>query len=182
MTTPCFLGFLPKHVLSRPDWLKTPNVELVASVSECMSKSPPDRIDLWQHNELGLYDDETTARGTIPAGSESTYTLFAYRALPLAFREGQERPWDIVEHRGAEPDLAAYEHLGYDVVGYGGSGFFECSPLSCNGMAAEIEVNRVCLVDSAERAAELARDFSREGSRVEPAWAYVVIEVLRRRD
>ncbi len=63
------------------------------------------------------------------------------------------------------------EHLGFGIVGHTNGGFFECSPLSFNGVAKKIAVNRFCLVDDVERAIDIAKDFSRPESRVEPAWA-----------
>jgi hypothetical protein len=178
-----FLGFLPKQVVLHPEWLKCPNVEIIASASECISPAPPDRISLWQHNEAGLYDTEALAIGTIPPGTEAAYTLFAYRALPVTLRDGLEHAWNPWAGRTTpppSPDLSTYESLGFDVVGIGEAGFFECSPLSCNGVAAEQPVNRFCLMDDPAHALSLARDFSHPDSRVEPAWAYVVAEVLRR--
>ncbi|UQA57099.1 hypothetical protein [Polyangium aurulentum] len=179
------LGFLPKKVVVRPEWLKCPDVEIIASASECISPAPPDRISLWQHNEAGLYDTEALAFGTIPPGTEVAYTPFAYRALPVALRDGLEHTWNPWADRPTPPpasDLSAYESLGFDVVGFGEGRCFECSPLSCNGVAAEQPVNRFCLVDDPTRAITLARDFSHPDSTVEPAWAYVVVEVLWRKD
>src|SRR4051812_21288620 len=89
-----FLGFLRKRVAPRPEWLRCPGVEVIASVSECISAGPAERIDRWLHNEVGLYATEATALSVIPPGQEGAYTPFAYRALPVCFREGEEHPWD----------------------------------------------------------------------------------------
>jgi hypothetical protein len=100
----------------------------------------------------------------------------------VTLRDGLEQAWNPWAGRTTPPpasDLSAYESLGFDVVGVGdGSFFFECSPLSCNGVAAEQPVNRFCLIDDPARALALARDFSHPDSRVEPAWAYGVVEVF----
>jgi len=85
-----------------------------------MSAGPPERIERWLHNQVGLYAAEATALSVIPPGHEGAYTLFAYRALRVCFREGEEHPWDPWAGRPAEP-------------------------LSCNGVAAEHEVDRFCL-------------------------------------
>ena len=53
---------------------------------------------------------------------------------------------------------------------------FECSPLSCNGLATEVPVNRACLLDSLEEAVALARRCARE--QPEPG-SYFVVEVWR---
>lgn len=47
---------------------------------------------------------------------------------------------------------------GYDVVTFSAGTRAECSPLSCNGLAADIEVNRHCLLASFERAKQLLEE------------------------
>lgn len=182
-STPVFLGYLPKHLVPRPEWLECPSVELIASVSECMSPAPPDRISRWEHNHLGLYDSEALAMAIIPEDALVPYTLIAYAAAPTVFHDGQRidwNPWVNLETSPPVLDSAFDEHLGFDIVGFSNGGFFECSPLSCNGVAKEIAVNRFCLVDDLERAMTIAADFSRPESRVEPAYGYIVVDVRRR--
>lgn len=182
-STTVFLGYLPKKLATRPDWLECPNVKLIASVSECISPTPPDRIDRWEHNHLGLYDSEALATAIIPRDKSTEYTIFAHCALPVVFHDGHPsdwNPWTNTETTLPELDTEYNEHLGFDIVGYTNGGFFECSPLSCNGVAKNINVNRFCLVDDLHRAIDIAKDFSRPESRVEPAWAYVVVDVRRR--
>jgi hypothetical protein len=58
---PTHIGYFPKHVLTRPDWLKAAGVLEVCSVSECVSPGPDDWISHWAHNDLWLYNDEATA-------------------------------------------------------------------------------------------------------------------------
>jgi hypothetical protein len=65
--------------------------------------------------------------------------------------------------------------LGYDVVSRSLGSNFECSPLSCNSAAEEIEVNGYCLIDRLEAAVEAARTFS--SGNWEPG-PYYVLEVL----
>ncbi|HRI72432.1 MAG TPA: hypothetical protein PK156_49695 [Polyangium sp.] len=178
-----FLGYLAKKLATRPDWLACANVEFVASVSECISPAPPDRIDLWEHNHLGLYDTEALAKGIIAQNNPCEYTIFAYHALPMVFHDGRAldwNPWSNSETAPPALDDHFDEHLGFDIVGYTQGGFFECSPLSCNGVAKNTAVNRYCLVDELERAMTIATDFSKPESRVEPAWAFVVVDVRRR--
>ncbi|EYF05006.1 hypothetical protein [Chondromyces apiculatus] len=184
-TTSMFLGFLPKLMAARTSWLACPRVEEIGSASECVSRGPPDRIERWEHNEAGLYDTEEEAMAMVPPGTEGTYTMFAFRAAPVVFQEGEEHPFAPWAERLAPPpeaELSDYEVLGFDAVGFGDGGFFECSPLSCNGVATTVEVNRFCLVASLEEAWALAQDFSRGGGTVEPAWGYLVVEVLRRKE
>lgn len=181
---PTFLGFLAKKVVLRPEWLKCPSVEAVCSVSECISAGPEDRLLRWTHNAAGLYDSEALALEVVAPDERSGFTLFAYRVHPLRFDE--EQPTEAWDPRSPSadlpptPDLSAYELIGLDLVGRSSSDFFECSPLSCNGMAGEVAVNRWCLVDELERAIEVGRWFGRKDCHVEPA-AYHLVEVWRRR-
>ncbi|HRI71869.1 MAG TPA: hypothetical protein PK156_46875 [Polyangium sp.] len=177
-----FIGYLPKNIVTRPEWLESPAVEFVANVSECVSPAPPERLNQGQHNAFGLYDTPELAASTIPAEAIPSFTLFAYFISSVIFHEGRAMAWDPLTNLvPASPRLAPGfdEHIGFDIVGYRNGSFFECSPLSCNGAAKDFKVNRFCLVDDAERALSLAKDFSKPDSRVEPAWGYVVVDVRR---
>lgn len=177
-----FVGYLAKLVLPRPDWLAVPAVEDIGSVSECMSHGPPDRIAAWSHNSAGCYATEAEALAVVPAEQRERYTLFAYRIWPLALAEGRDPDWDVRAEwpdLPDPPDLASYQLLGHDAIGRGGSDLFGCSPLSCNGVAAEHEVNRHCLIDEPDRALAIARAFADPSSHVEPG-TYHVVEVWRR--
>jgi hypothetical protein len=178
-----FLGYLAKKLVPRPDWLASPNVEFIASVSECSSPAPPNRIDLWKHNNVGLYDSEALARTILPEETSTEYTILAYQASPIAYHDGRPydwNPWTNAETAAPELDPEFDKHLGFDIVGHTTGGFFECSPLSCNGVAKEIAVNRFCLVDDLQQAMDLAKNFSRPESHVEPAYGYIVVSVWQR--
>jgi hypothetical protein len=76
-----------------------------------------------------------------------------------------------------EPLPPSFISIGFDAVSKSTSDFFECSPLSCNHMAAHIAgVNRYCLMDTLNEAVMLAERFSIEEPERGP---YYVIEVLR---
>jgi hypothetical protein len=69
--------------------------------------------------------------------------------------------------------------LGYDVVCIQANYMdFNCSPLSSNGLAREIAVNRHCLIEDLDVAIRLAQRFDVEQPEPGP---YYVIQVLRRR-
>ena len=184
MLEPVFVGFLARRVAPRPsDFLARAPIDDVCSVSECISPGAPDRIQRWAHNAASFYDTEALAWSVVPDAERDTYMLFAYRALSIRFVDGDGEPWsprDEWPGLPAEPDLSAYQRIGYDVVGCSGGAAFDCSPLSCNGVANEHPVNAHCLVDDVDVAMELGRAFTREGAGVEPG-PYHVVEVWRRR-
>lgn len=72
---------------------------------------------------------------------------------------------------------ASFVSLGFDVVNKTPfSAFFECSPLSCNGIAGEVPVNRYCLLATLEEAIASAQRCAREEPEPGP---FYVLEVLR---
>jgi hypothetical protein len=176
---PTLIGYFPKHVVPRPDWLKVWQVTEICSVSECGSPGPEGWIRHWAHNDLWVFSDEQTAWGVVPGGpSNPDYRLFAYRLFPVQFDGGEQRPFAIPP-LSVQPLPGGYRRLGYDVVARSGTTPFECSPLSCNGAAEQVPVNRFCLVDDLAEAFRLAARFSRDEEGYEPG-PYHVMEVRRR--
>ena len=183
-----FLGFRVKEPWV-PDAAWFPKaqsgVEVVCSVSDCLAEPPPGWIDRWDFNRARCYDSVAAALETIPPAEEDKYVCFAYW-LVRAKVNGNGTPESVDPHEvfvdGLSPlpaqpgtDLEC-ERLGYDVVSVGSTEGFECSPLSCNGMAGQISVNRYCLLDDVEHALRVARRFDEE--QPEPG-DYYVVEVGR---
>jgi hypothetical protein len=168
-------GFLPKCVMTAPDWLACPAVRDICSVSSCVSPPPAGWIDHWLHNEVWLYDAPELARRVMD--SSGPYTLFAYRLSIVRFVDGRPESWEWRAEQ-APPDVPpGYRSLGFDVAGklFEGMAGFGCSPLSCNHMASEYPVNAHCLLDDRDAAFAAAERFSVE--KPEPG-TYFVAEVL----
>jgi hypothetical protein len=183
------IGYCAKKVEKRPEWLKTPNLEGICSVSHCLSR-PPEGHWEWHPalNAIWLYRDETGALGLFaPTEDPKDFDLFAYKILPMGFgTHGEELPLDDDEApvitKAAEETVALpddYEFLGYDCLTMAtqwGYAALECSPLSCNSMSNDTEVNKHCLIDERERAIDFASRFSKED------WDHAyVVEVWRKR-
>jgi hypothetical protein len=120
-------------------------------------------------NDLGFFD--TPALALAVAEDPSAFELFAYRLLDVSFDPDEEHldcewPPEIV--------VPGASVIGYDAVSRSMADFFECSPLSCNGLADEVPVNRYCLVHTLEAAISLARRFAADGPEPGP---YFVFEV-----
>lgn len=191
LPAPIFLGYCAKEI-----WVPTPewggawgaHVQEIASVSSCLSSRAPNWRDRWDFNRSTCWDNEGLAWASGPDPSLPHSRLFCYRLLPILFGATGEPATVSVDDLFPvslpdlpdEPDLAAYQSIGYDVVqshppklailGFG------CSPLSCNGMAENIAVNRYCLLDELDNALAIAKSFGAEQPEPGP---YVVIEVLR---
>ncbi|MFY9823568.1 MAG: hypothetical protein WAM82_19455 [Thermoanaerobaculia bacterium] len=167
-------GYFPKLTAVPPGWTAIDPVDEICSVSTCIAPAPDGWIKRWLHNDLGFYNTVHDASSIIPPGSEG-YSVFAYKLLPVRFGDEAE-PWPLPD-LAVEPLPPSFRSLGFDIASKDLSDFFECSPLSCNGIATEVHVNRYCLVESLERAFSLAERFAL-GPGVEPGY-YHVLEVLR---
>jgi hypothetical protein len=172
-------GFFVKQIERKPDDMRAPGVLEICSVSGCLSSPPKNWIESWRHNDFGWFNRISDALSVIPSGDESRYRLFAYRLYPEVFTpQGRVQIW-VPGNVSPEPIPSAFRRLGFDsasksmerVLG------FECSPLSCNQMAAEIRANQFCLFADLDAAISGAERFAAD--QPEPG-DYYVVEVLER--
>lgn len=179
------LGYLPKRRTPAPEWVLNPTVKEICSVSECIAPAPRGWAEHWIHNDFGLFNTVQEALSIVPSGDER-YALYAFKILPVRFSKGAEAllTIDLPLHEGEhlfhpvdpQPLPAQFASLGFDVASNTLTPFFECSPLSCNNMAASIPVNRYCLLEDLPTAESVALQFSLEEP--EPG-DYFVLEVFR---
>lgn len=172
------IGYFPKRVQARPEWLKVSHVVDICSVSECISRGPVDWINLWRHNAMWCFDSPRIAKTVVPVEDAHAFQIFAYRMLPLQFDNSTDAEFAI-------PSLAiesmppTFDFLGFDAVSRFAGSSFECSPLSCNGAAESESVNPHCLIDDETEIIRLAKCFATESNRFEPG-PYFIVEVWRR--
>ncbi len=121
-------GYMAKHVAAHPDCLKSNRVKDIYSISKCISKDFADYTKCWKHNGYWFLNSPE-----------------AIREIAKSF-ETQVR----------QPDAKILE--GYDVVTFSWNSTPECSPLSCNGLALEIETNEHCLLSSFEKTKQLLEE------------------------
>jgi len=157
------VGYMAKQVSVRPEWIKSERVADVYSVSGCVSRDFADYISYWKHNGYWFFDSPAIILQLARQSSiDLTQTsLFFYEVHELEFDDGEGRwtafrPEPSFTTRIALPTEKALE--GYDVVTFSARTNAECSPLSCNALAAEVETNRHCLLDSFERAQQLLEE------------------------
>ena len=172
---PVFAGFQPKVTLAAPDEYIAWGVSEIAAVSECLSRAPEGWIDAWKHNSNGFYDSEELARSIIR--DEKPYDLYAYEVFPIVYADIIE-PYDAIGAPGPVP--ADYEMLGYDIVSRSIASFFECSVLSCNGLAKTFPVNRHCLIEALGDAWDAFQHIGAEEIGCEPG-PYYLFAVHRKR-
>jgi hypothetical protein len=153
-------GYMAKRVALRPDWIGSASVVDVFSVSGHVSEDFADYIDLWQHNGYWLFDSPAAIRRAArEVGVDLGDTrLFYYEVYERQFDAASSQWAPFFPERSFTTCVAPprFSNLdGFDVVTFSVGTSPECSPLSCNSLAANVETNRHCLLDSFERAEEL---------------------------
>jgi hypothetical protein len=169
----CLVGYFPKKIARATGAMACPGVTEIWSVSHCMSPGPDNWIQCWRHNALGLFDTPALAQSVVPAGLADAFQIVGYRLWLEAFGAGPRLP--ALEGTAELPPAAGFDVVGYDAVSSSRACEFECSPLSCNGAASDMDVNDRCLFTSAGDAAAAARTFA--AGLFEPG-PYYVVEVL----
>jgi len=168
------IGYFPKATALPAGWKISDRVEEICSVSHCINSGPEGWIDKWLHNELGFFNTRSAAIA-VTQDHVDQFEIFAYRLMPLRFKDGKAEPLTMHQLH-VEPVPSSFVSVGFDAVSKSSASFFECSPLSCNSMAAEVPANRFCLLETLEEAMALAERCSRGEAEPGP---YYVLEVLR---
>jgi hypothetical protein len=148
---------MAKKIFNEATWIKTLGVDDVYSISGCMSKDFTDYINYRKHNGYWPFDSLKVIKELAEDHSLdlARTKFFYYEVYELEFDE------DKNEWRTFGPEVSSItnvavpkeKHLeGFDVVTFSGRTSPECSPLSCNSLAREIEVNRHSLLISLEEA------------------------------
>lgn len=150
------VGYLYKKIMQKPDEV-TACIDDIYSVSGCMSEDFADYINYWLHNGYWLFDSPQIMQQIADQETLdlSTMQLFYYEAYALAYDV------DAKEWIGFQPQKSMVSNVqipaekqlqGFDVVSFSAGNDPECSPLSCNNLAAQTDVNSHCLFDSFENA------------------------------
>jgi hypothetical protein len=170
-------GYFAKRVMACPAQLQAPTVREVCSVSDCMSSGPDGWVEHWKHNELGWFNTIADAMSVVPAAERSLYRLFAYRLEPFVYHHGTKVDLSIPADVHPEPIGPPFVERGFDAVSTSSPSVLgpECSPLSCNDLAAEIPTNEFCLFPTGAAAQSGAQAFSIQ--QPEPG-DYYVVQVL----
>ena len=151
------VGYMAKHVVARPDSLRAERVSTIYSVG-CVSPDFAEYIQFWRHNGYWLFDSpqvilELARQNNIDLTGTS---LFFYEVFEQQYKGGQWTSFEAEPSFGTDVRVPEQRHLqGYDVVTFSSQTSPECSPLSCNGLAAEVPTNSHCLLDSVDEAQRL---------------------------
>jgi hypothetical protein len=153
-------GYMAKRVVRRPDWLKANGVEDIYSVSGCLSKDFADYINFWKHNGYWLFDSPDIIEQVAQEHSIDLAgtTMFFYEVYEQEFNDAKEQWYPYERDRSFITNVCLPEKkilAGFDVVSSTQRNSPECSPLSCNSLANEIQTNSHCLLSDYETAKQL---------------------------
>ena len=148
---------MAKRVSPRPQWLKADRVTDIYSVSACVSSEFADYINSWKHNGYWFFDSPEIIQQLAEQNAiDLTGTrLFFYETHELEF-DGTDGTWvpfkpePSFTTQVAPPTTKSLE--GFDVVTFSVGTGAECSPLSCNSLATELETNQHCLLATFDKA------------------------------
>ncbi len=163
---------------TRPERYDQHGIEIVCSPSECFADWPAGWMERWRHNRLFLYDDLPTLRAIVPDPDRAEFLICAVASLPVQFGGAEQSPTELATVAAERPP-SSFVRLGFDVCCRSNDAAFECSPLSCNLMAAELPANRYGLFDRFEDAMAATSTF--DAARCEPG-PYAVLEIRAERD
>lgn len=136
-------GYMLKHTAPPPGF---GDLAAIHSVSGCIAPLfSGEHFTHWRHNGFWLYDDPATLDEIAAAEGIGTdgLTLFYYEVHPEEFdaAAGRWRPLPPPEPRPRVSIPTSPRLRGYDVVGFSTGAMPECSPLTCNGLWAQVPVN-----------------------------------------
>jgi hypothetical protein len=150
---------MAKRVSPRPEWLAAEQVVDIYSVSHCISKNFAHYIPYWKHNGYWLFDTPDVIQHLARENAIDLEgaSLFYYEVYEHEFDEHAEA-WrefeaDSFPTRVVVPPQKGL--AGYDVVSFELGTSAQCSPLSCDLLAKDVETNSHCLLASFEQAQEL---------------------------
>lgn len=200
-----FLGFRLNNSHKPSDWGISPQTDHITEICSCsgcwsLPEFCIDTNDLLNRAGCWSTEDITIVKATEDCESDefirkfvdkdTVYHLYAYRGIPVLFDSSGIPDWIEPEQffigdlppLPSEPKLSGFTRLGFDVVQYHDSLVsysLRCSPLACNGLAIEHQVNQYCLLSDINSAFSFAQLCGIE--QPEPA-PYIIVEVLRKQD
>lgn len=173
-------GYMYKKIVTQPEWLKCRNVTKVYSVSGCTSNDFTDYIPCWKHNKYWLFNKPDDMDSIIDEQKlTDEFELLFYELYEKEFNEEEQAWQEISGEDSFGYDVKSPAHkdfLGYDIVCYSVGASHECSPLSCNWLCREVNVNEYCLLDDFAYAVELTETLNNKKAEPGP---YRIIAVSR---
>ena len=150
-------GYMARAISAKPEDLDLPGVDDIYSFSSCISDYFADYINFWAHNGYWLFDSPKIILdlASTHAINLNGAKLFFYQVYEFEWSE-HDRAWREFTPESSFPTSVVAPHKchleGFDVATFSNGNSAECSPLSCNGLAADMPVNTHCLISSFDNA------------------------------
>jgi hypothetical protein len=154
-------GYMAKRVSLKPNWLKAIQVVDIYSVSSCVSKDFTEYIKYWKYNGYWPFDSPEIIQSVAKESSVDLEgaSLFYYEVYEKEFDGGGWRAFEMEDSFPTNVIPPPRMQLqGFDVVTFSVRTSPECSPLSCNMLAEEVDTNEHCLLASFEKAERALND------------------------
>jgi hypothetical protein len=148
-------GYMAKRVGKPPGWTGVDNVCDVFSVSDHVNDDFADYIPQWKHNGYWLFDSPELIRSVANENHTALgdTRLFYYEVYEFELDGKDWKAFAPEPSFGTNVSIPKQKHLeGFDVVTFSAHTSPECSPLSCNHLAKEIQTNSHCLLHSLDEA------------------------------
>jgi hypothetical protein len=174
------VGYMAKRIAPAAADHRLGGAADICSVSGCVSKNFADFLPFWKHNGYWFFDSPAILR---TLAQEQAIDL---EGTSLFYYECHQKEFDGSRWRRFAPEPAIAIQVvtpmskklrGFDVVTFSCGNAPECSPLSCNGLAAEIPTNEHCLLDSFEEAKRLLSAGAFENSEPGPWRIFAVYSI-----
>ena len=175
-------GYMYKNIVAKPDWIKSPVVKEIYSVSNCISHNFADFMQFWKNNGFWFYNSQDIILEIAKDNqiNLTKSTAIYYEVFSQQFNE-DSKSWESYK---PETDFVTNISipttkllLGYDVVTFSVQTCPECSPLSCNMLADELTVNNYCLFDNFNTAKTSIENGSFTNSEAGPFRIFAVYKV-----
>jgi hypothetical protein len=151
-------GYMYKRI-ALPEGLDCKNVTKIYSVSDCFSENFADYIPYWKHNQYWFFDHPEVMDSIIHEQKLiNEFELLFYELYEKEFDEEEQLWQEFSGETSFGYDVKSPSHrefLGFDVVSYSFGTSPECSPLSCNSVCREVDVNQYCLLNDLDYAIQL---------------------------
>lgn len=134
-----------------------PAVKEIYSVSGCISEDFADYVEFCRYNGYWFFDAPRIIEELAEEHHIDLFamTLFYYDVYEEEFDEHSRRWTPLVPDEAFSTNVVVPREKkikGFDVVTFSVKTMPECSPLSCNGLAKEVSVNKHCLFNTFEEA------------------------------
>lgn len=165
---------MAKKIVDRPSWMKCEKVQQIWSVSGCVSPNFTNYINYWKHNGYWLFDNPKTILEIMKLEglNFNEFQLFFYEVFEKQYCYF-EKAWETFEPEATfETNVIIPRQkilVGFDIVTYYCGNAAEHSPLSCNSLADEVEVNSRCLMASLDAVTSIVTSELYEGCEEGPA-------------